>query len=124
MLCAKYDNDVYLESNSITAMLDKLKDENDPDNLIFLTDSKGMNAFMHAAEKNSFIATLTLFNWTKNKCALLNQKINSQLTTLDLLNPEQCDELIEEQTISKDTHAVDAVLSLLKERKALFPQAH
>ena len=55
---------------------------------------------------------------------MLNQKINDQDTTLDLLNPEQCDELIEEQTISKDTHTADAVLTLLKQRKTLFPQAH
>ena len=91
----------------------------DRDALIFLKDSKGMNAFMYAVKYSNEHTMLKLFNWATDKLALLEEKNNANETALDLIEEEFCDHLIEilEEDNSKD---VDVLLALLIEKKASF----
>ncbi len=137
----KYIDDI--DSNVITAILERAtkvhdphykisptyaKRKNtyihlDPDKLILLKDPKGMSAFMHAIKNNNKLAILTLFNWTKDKLALLQDINKKNKTALDLLNEKMCDELIEKlenQELSEHMHDAQLALSLLQKQKAFF----
>lgn len=143
MLCAQNENIDDLDSNVITVMLNiamKIRDTNyrmspqykkgkhayislEPDSLIFQTDINGKNAFMISAEESNDLALLTLFNWTTDKLALLKQENKNQCPTVDLLDPDQCDALInllEKQKLSECVHNADVVLSLLQKQQAHF----
>lgn len=95
----------------------------DRDKLILLQDPKGMSAFMYAIKNNNKLAVLTLFNWTKDKLALLQDINIKNKTALDLLNEEMCDELIEKlenQQLSAHMPDTELVLSLLQKQKTRF----
>lgn len=113
-------------------MLEKIKKGRDLDSLILLTDATGMNAFMHAAESQSYFTVEYLLNRMTNKLALFNQVNNDQHTTLDLLGPEKCNALIE--FLEKENTTMNSsddenpavmgdgvgILSLLKNQIILF----
>ena len=140
-----------IDSNPITIMLDKLKkvrDPNqrmsltyskgknayiplDPDSLIFMKDSRGMNAFMLAVNENHIRAAILLLKLTTDKLSLFNENNNDQRTALDLFDNEHgermCDALIERvEHLQLSDHSEDLVivLRLLQERKARFNQAN
>lgn len=93
------------------------------DSLIFLKDSKGMNAFMLAAKANNIVAALTILIWTTDNVALFTEKNNSQQTALDFVDEDMCDLLIEnleELKISMELQDIDGVISLLENHKANY----
>jgi ankyrin repeat protein len=147
MLFIKNLRIVDIDSNPITKILEKLKKVRDPnfrfspkyrkgknayislppDSLIFMKDSKGMNAFMFAVQRIGTLAASTLLISTTDKLELFTAKNNDQLTALDLLHPEygeeMCDALIErveQLQISNNSQDLDTVMWLLRDRKARF----
>lgn len=132
MICISNENeDNNINSNVINAIFEKVQEVqrekareiSDIETLIFLKDIEGMNAFMLAARAKNTIAALTLFNWTTDKLALMQEKNINNKTALDYLNEEMCDELIEKlenQELSAHIHDAELILSLLQKQKACF----
>ena len=129
MICSRNEHGFDFNPHGIIAMLETVKKIRDPDSLIFLTDIKGMNAFMIAAEQNNDLAVATLFHCATDKLELLKEQDKKERTALDILDPVLCDGLIrilnqqiiamdlQDTDTNADTNAdTDTVLSLLQQR--------
>jgi len=147
MVCSKNRFIDNTDSNSITAMLENVKKIRDPyykfsptypkgknsyiplnlDSLIFIKNTKWMNAFMIALTVNNIRAALTLLNSTTDILRLFSEENLEQCTVIDLFHKEygvdMCDALIErveQLQISNNSEDLDTVMWLLRERKARF----
>ncbi len=147
MLCCQHQDIENIDSNSITVMLEKAKTIPYPyykfsptyskgknsyiplnlDSLIFIKNTKWMNAFMIALTVNNIRAALTLLNSTTDILRLFSEENLEQCTVIDLFHKEygvdMCDALIErveQLQISNNSEDLDTVMWLLQERKARF----
>jgi ankyrin repeat protein len=151
MLCSKNRFIDNTDSNSITAMLENVKKIRDPyykfsptypkgknsyiplnlDSLIFIKNTKWMNAFMIALTVNNIGAALTLLNSTTDILRLFTEENLEQRTAIELFHKEygvdMCDALIEsveQLQISDNSQDLDTVMWLLREREARYNQAN
>jgi ankyrin repeat protein len=151
MLCCQYQDIENIDSNSITAMLEKAKEIPDPyykfsltyskgkksyiplnlDHLIFTKNTKWMNAFMIAIEGNNVGAALTLLNSTTDILRLFTEENLKKHKAIDLFHKEygveMCDALIErveQLQLLNNSEDLDIVMSLLRERKARYDRAN
>ena len=151
MVCSKNRFIDNTDSNSITAMLENVKKIRDPyykfsptypkgknsyiplnlDSLIFIKNTKWMNAFMIALTVNNIGAALTLLNSTTDILRLFTEENLEQRTAIDLFHKEygvdMCDALIEsveQLQISNNSQDLDTVMWLLREREARYNQAN
>jgi ankyrin repeat protein len=145
MLAAKDHYLPHYEPNVITAILENAKKIRDPyyrmspkykkgknayifldlDNLIYMKDSKGMNAFMFAMKNGIPHAILPFLILATDKLGLFDKKNNDQKNVLDFIDEELCNDLIRDlgsKKISMKLHDVDDVLSLLENHKASYSQ--
>jgi hypothetical protein len=119
MICCKNENGLDFNPHVITTMLDKVKKVRNPDSLIFLKDSDGMNAFMIAAKENNDLAVATLFYWATEKLVLLKEKDDKEEIALNLLDPILCAgliRLVNGNRISVEPQDLNEVLYLLQRR--------
>ncbi len=151
MVCSKNRFIDNTDSNSITAMLEKAKTIPYPyykfsptyskgknshiplnlDSLIFIKNTKWMNAFTIALKGNNVGAALTLLNSTTDILRLFTEENLEQCTAIDLFHKEygvdMCDALIErveQLQISNNSQDLDTVMWLLREREARYNQAN
>ena len=151
MLCCANQSIEDIDSNSITAMLEKAKEIRDPyykfsltyskgkksyiplnlDHLIFIKNAKWMNAFTIALKGNNVGAALTLLNSTTDILRLFTEVNLEQRTAIDLFHKEygveMCDALIErveQLQLLNNSEDLDIVMSLLRERKAQYNQVN
>jgi ankyrin repeat protein len=151
MLCCANQSIENIDSNSITAMLEKTKEIRDPyykfsltyskgkksyiplklDYLIFIKNTKWMNAFTIALDGNNVGAALTLLNSTTDILRLFTEKNLKKRTAIDLFHKEygaeMCDALIErveQLQLLNNSEDLVIVMSLLRERKARYNQAN
>ena len=151
MLCCANQSIEDIDSNSITAMLEKAKEIRDPyykfsltyskgkksyiplnlDHLIFIKNTKWMNAFTIALKGNNVGAALTLLNSTTDILRLFTEENLKKRTAIDLFHREygveMCDALIErveQLQLLNNSEDLDIVMSLLRERKARYNQVN
>ena len=151
MLCCANQFIEDIDSNSITAMLEKAKTIPDPyykfsptyskgkksciplnlDYLIFIKNTEWMNAFMKALEGNNIGAALILLNSTTDILRLFTEKNLEQRTAIDLFHKDHgvdmCDALIErveQLQLLNNSEDLDIIMSLLRERKARYNQVN
>ncbi len=143
MLAAKDDYLDNSEDNVITAILERAKKVRDPnyrfsptyskgknsyiplnlDSLIFMKNSKGMNAFMAAIKNGIPQAILPFLILATDKLGLFDKNNNDQKNVLDFIDEKLCNELISElgsKKISMELQDIDGVLSLLKNHRASY----
>jgi hypothetical protein len=99
------------------------------DHLIFIKNTKWMNAFTIALKGNNVGAALTLLNSTTDILRLFTEVNLEQRTAIDLFHKEygveMCDALIErveQLQLLNNSEDLDILMSLLRERKARYNQ--